>query len=40
MVQLCEILEHCAYSISQTSVKKLKQKKNTNVAPNSLSNEF
>jgi hypothetical protein len=40
MVQLCEILEHCAYSISQTSVKELKQKKNMNVEPNRLNNEF
>jgi len=37
---VCEILEHYAYSISQTNVKELKQKKNMNVTPKKLNNEF
>jgi hypothetical protein len=38
--QLCKILECYVCSISQTNVKELKQRKNMNVAPKSLNNEF
>ncbi len=38
--QLCEFLERYACSMSQTKVKELKPRKNMNVTPKSLSNEF